>query len=266
MAEIDLLVDAVRQSARYRTICPDLIAHVGEVELERRRGLKASVKATKSKLHQVAGSYLDSNLRYGAWLNMLREARAAGDDERYRSACAEIMRHQSSTRERLPILADLYAHVFAALPPVRTVIDIACGFNPLAIPWMPLIPGAEYWACDVYEDLIAFLGEAMPLSGVVAHASCRDVTRLEPAGPFDLALILKAVPCLDQLDRAAAARLLDVVDTRHWLISFPVRSLGGREKGMRTTYEARMEQLLDGKDCQVKRFEFPSELVFLVFS
>jgi 16S rRNA (guanine(1405)-N(7))-methyltransferase len=129
---------------------------------------------------------------------------------------------------------------------------------------MPLQAGAEYRAYDVYEDLIAFLGEAMRLSGVVAHASCQDVTRLGPTGPVDVALILKAVPCLDQLDRSGASRLLDVVDARHFLISFPVRSLGGREKGMVATYEARMERLLAGRTWHVRRLEFATELAFLV--
>jgi 16S rRNA (guanine(1405)-N(7))-methyltransferase len=98
----------------------------------------------------------------------------------------------------------------------------------------------------------------------VAHAACRDVTQLDPTGPVDLALILKAVPCLDHLDRLCASRLLDVVDARHVLISFPVRSLGGREKGMPATYEARMERLLAGRSWQVRRFAFATELAYLV--
>jgi 16S rRNA (guanine(1405)-N(7))-methyltransferase len=264
MDEIDALVDAVRQSARYRTICPELIAHVGTAELARRRSFKEAVKATKSRLHQAAGSYLDTNLRYSAWLESLRRARAAGDEDGFRSACREIMRHQSSTRERLPILAGFYAEALAPIAPVRSVLDIACGLNPLAIPWMPLRPGADYWAIDVYEDLIDFLAEAMRLSGVAGHPSCQDVTRLAPTGPVDLALMLKAVPCLDHLDRSAVARLLDVVDAHHLLISFPVRSLGGREKGMPATYEARMERLLGGRAWQVRRLVFPTELAFLV--
>ena len=264
MEEIDDLVNAVRQSVHYRAVCPDLIAQVGTVELARRRSFKEAVKATKTKLHQAAGSYLDTNLRYSAWLDRLRRARSAGGEDGYRSACREIMRHQSSTRERLPILSDFYTQALASIPPVRTVLDVACGLNPLAIPWMPIEPGTEYRAYDVYEDLIAFLAEALPLSGVVAHASCEDVTRLGPTGPVDLALILKAVPCLDQLDRSSASHLLDVVDARHFLISFPVRSLGGREKGMMATYEARMERLLADRSWHVRRFEFATELAFLV--
>ena len=264
MEEIDCLVNAVRQSAHYRTVCPDLIAHAGTVELARRRSFKEAVKATKNKLHQVAGSYFHTDLRYGSWLDDLHAARSAGDEDGYRRACREIMQCQSSTRERLPILSDFYTQALAPIAPVRAVLDVACGLNPLAIPWMPLEPRAEYWAYDVYEDLIAFLHDAMRLSGVSAHASCQDVTRLAPTCPVDVALLLKAVPCLDQLDRSSASRLLDALDARHFLISFPVRSLGGRQKGMVATYEARMERLLAGRPWRVRRLEFATELAFLV--
>jgi 16S rRNA (guanine(1405)-N(7))-methyltransferase len=264
METLDDLVRAVRRSAHYRAVCPELVEHVGSVELAKRRSFKEALKATKSTLHQVAGSFLESDMRYGAWLDRLREARGEGDEDGYREACTEIMRRQSSTRERLPILTEFYTRALGPIAPVRSVVDIASGLNPLAISWMPLEPGVSFTAYDIYEDLIAFLGEAMPLSGIVAQAECRDVTRLAPTAPVDVALILKAVPCLDRLDRLCASRLLDIVDARHFLISFPVRSLGGREKGMIPTYEARMERLLDGRTWQVSRLEFATELAFLV--
>lgn len=264
MGDVERLVEAVRHSANYRTVSPELITHVGRTELARRRTLKEAVKATKSKLHQTAGSYLRGVLPYSSWLDELRRAREAGDEEDYLSACKEIMQHHSSTRERLPILSEFYVQALRPIAPVRSVLDVACGLNPLSIPWMPIEPGAEYWAYDVYEDMIAFLGEVMKLSGVVAHACCQDVTRLRPKAPVDLALMLKVVPCLDQLDRSAASRLLDTIDAHHFLISFPVRSLGGRAKGMVATYEARMERLLAGRSWQVRQVELATELAFLV--
>jgi 16S rRNA (guanine(1405)-N(7))-methyltransferase len=285
---IDALVAVVRQSAGYRTVHPAFITRIGRAELGKRRSFKDAVKATKNKLHQVGGVYFDANPSYGRWLDNLHAARKVDDEEGYRNTCREIMRHQSSTRERLPILAELYARALEPIRPVRSVIDIACGLNPLSIPWMPLEPETEYWAYDVYEDLIAFLGEAIPLSrsargsGVIAHVSCEDVTRQDDpvqlastrtgssgtgsscCGPVDVALILKAVPCLDQVDRSAAARLLEVIDARHFLISFPVRTLGGRNKGMATTYQARVDKLLAGANWNVQRIELATELVFLV--
>jgi 16S rRNA (guanine(1405)-N(7))-methyltransferase len=108
------------------------------------------------------------------------------------------------------------------------------------------------------------LGEALPLIGVTAHVWCGDAINPLTTRPVDLCLLLKAIPSLDQLDRTAAERLLTTVEARHFLISFPVRSLGGREKGMIATYEARMARLLSGGSWSFHRIQVATELAFLV--
>jgi 16S rRNA (guanine(1405)-N(7))-methyltransferase len=82
--------------------------------------------------------------------------------------------------------------------------------------------------------------------------------------PVDLALVLKTIPCLEHVDKSAGQRLLDGLPARNVLVSFPLRSLGGAQKGMRRTYEGRMKALVEGRPWQVRRFEFPTELAFLV--
>ncbi|MBC7324349.1 MAG: 16S rRNA methyltransferase, partial [Moorella sp. (in: Bacteria)] len=48
------------------------------------------------------------------------------------------------------------------------------------------------------------------------------------------------------------------------LVSFPTYSLGGRGKGMRVNYAQRFEQLVADKPWTIWRFDFPTELAFLV--
>ena len=62
----------------------------------------------------------------------------------------------------------------------------------------------------------------------------------------------------------AVPRLLDSLQAKYLLISFPAKSLGGRSKGMVQNYEALFEGWLEGRDWAVKRFEFENELAFLV--
>jgi 16S rRNA (guanine(1405)-N(7))-methyltransferase len=174
------------------------------------------------------------------------------------------MKYHSSTRERLPILDQFYARVLAGLPPPQVVLDLACGLNPLAIWWMPFPPGVEYYAYDMYLDLASFLNEFMGIAGVRGQAEACDVSACPPTRRADLALILKTLPCLEQLDKLAGSRLLEAVQADHLLVSFPVRSLGGRDKKMLQNYEARFQELLRGKPWAVQRFEFSSELAFLI--
>ena len=262
MTSIDELVAAVCKSSKYRQVCEDVVRGVGERELAKGRRLKEAIKATKKKLHQVGGAYLEGGVDYGAWLDGLRVA--FGDDEEFRWACAQTMRHHASTKERFSILDEFYATVLADLPPIHSVLDIACGLNPLAIPWMGLADGAKYYAYDIYEDMIEFLQAFMTLTPVDGQAEACDVLGSCPQPRVDLALVLKSLPCLEQIDRAASARLLDTIDADHILVSFPVHSLGGREKGMPINYEARFRELVEGKSWTIERFAFATELAFLM--
>lgn len=261
--ELEMLVRAVQQSAKYRQVTPELIAAIGARELAARRNLAEAIKATKNKLHQVGAAYLAEKMPYARWLADLQ---AAGQDPvSLRAACRQIMAHHASSRERLPFLEAFYAATLGGLGPITSVVDLACGLNPLAIPWMPLAPGARYAAYDVYLDLMAFLAEALPLLGVAGQAEARDVLHAPPSEPTQVALLLKSIPCLEQLDKDAGRNLLAGIPAEHLVVSFPAHSLGGREKGMVAHYEAHFRALLRDLSWRVSgRFLFPGELVFLL--
>ncbi len=261
---LDRLVAAVLASRKYATVCPELVRSLGERELGKRRSEREAVKATKDRLHQVGGAYLDRRLDYTGWLADLRRAVKAGGRDELRAVCTRIMGYHASSRERLAILEPFYATTLGGLPPIRSVLDVACGLNPLAIPWMPLAAGAEYWAYDIYQDMVGFVDQFLRLVGLRGGAMACDVLAHPPARRADLALILKTIPCLEHLDKAAGERLLDTIDASHLLISFPVHSLGGASKGMPANYEARFRELVAGRSWRIRRFAFASELAFLV--
>jgi 16S rRNA (guanine(1405)-N(7))-methyltransferase len=279
--DLDRLVAQVQAGGKYRSITPALIRAIGARELTARRSLKEAVKATKNKLHQVAGAYLGERPDYNAWLAELRAAAAengrrtaaGGADDpppsilrrhSFRAACRRIMAHHASTRERLPILDTFYATTLAGLPPIRSVLDVACGLNPLALPWMPLTPGARYLACDIYADMVNFINQFFGIASVPGEAFICDLMAGPPAAPVDLALALKIIPPLEQLDRRAGATLLRGLHARHILVSFPAQSLGGRGKGMSANYERHFYALIEGTGWQAQRFAFPTELAFLI--
>ena len=260
--QLDALVERVVAGQKYRHISRDLIRGVGARELAIRRNLKEAVKATKNKLHQIGGAYFEAAIDYDRALAELRATR--DDPAAFRRTCGDIMGRHASTRERLAIVDDFYNVVLANLADIRVVMDVACGLNPLALPWMPFGGQIEYVAYDIYIDLIGFIGEFFKIVGVPGQAEVRDVIGNPPARAVDLALILKTLPCLEQVDKTAASRLIDAIQARYLLISYPARSLGGRGKGMVENYEAHFWELADGRNWTVQRFEFATELAFLV--
>lgn len=262
------LLEAVQASAKYRHIDADFIRAVGAGELEKRRSLKEAIKATKNKLHQVGAAYQENMPHYARWLEALRTASQAGDPARLQTTCREIMSCHASTRERLPFLPCFYAEVLKDIAPVRSVLDVACGLNPLAIPWMPLAPGARYYACDIYQDMIDFLNVCFPLLHVDGEATVCNVIQQYPVYKVEVAFILKTIPVLEQVDKHAGQRLLRNIQAEHLVVSFPAASLGGRQggrgKNMETNYEAHLYELAAGQPWSIQRYSYDNELVFVI--
>ncbi len=261
---LESLVETVLASAKYRGICRELVVSIGSQELRKRHNFKEALKATKSKLHQVSGAYLDTRERYAGWLNELSRALATGQREALLQVCITVMNYHASTRERLPILDQFYREIFSYLPPVRSVIDVACGLNPLALPWMPLAEQAEYYAYDIYQGMMDFLSTWMSLCQVGGDTQVRNVIQACPTHKADVAFIFKAIPCLEQVDKQAGFRLLQTLQADHLVVSFPVASLGGRGKGMVDHYETHFRALVAAERWEITKLVFKSELVFIV--
>jgi len=119
---------------------------------------------------------------------------------------------------------------------------------------------------DIYDDLAGFLNVALPVLGVEGQAVCGSL--LEPMTElqqeFDLALVLKTLPCLEQLRKGAGLMLLHSIHARHIAVSYPTKSLGGRSKGMEEFYEAQFAGLLRETGWSAVRMAFANETVYIV--
>src|SRR5216110_939762 len=261
---LEKLIEMVLTSSKYKDVSPDLIRSIGLRELAKRSSTKEAVKATKNKLHQVGGAYLTDKEDYTGWLNELERLFHSGNQDAFRAYVKQVMSYHASTRERLPILDQFYTTILADLPPIHRILDVACGFNPLALPWMPLDKPVEYYACDIYKDMLNFLDNFMSLLQIQGQAQVCDIIQSCPTTQVDLAFVLKAIPCLEQIDKSAGSTLLHSINAKYIVVSFPIHSLGGRNKGMEANYEARFHSLVENTGWTIKKFEFATELAFLI--
>jgi 16S rRNA (guanine(1405)-N(7))-methyltransferase len=261
------IVERVRRSARYRDVDPALLDRLVTEELPRARSVDDAVKRVKRRLHQAVGAYRGAADADRA----LAPIRAAwsGDmsDEAFRAACRGALARHASTAERLPHVELFYPPIWKLTGgPPRTLLDLGCGLGPLALPWMGLGPDATYRACDADRRSLA-VGEAfLTLVGQPAAVEARDIVAAgPPPGRADVALLLKLVPLLDRQDQTAAARCLAALDAAHAVVSFPARSLGGRPRGMGSTYRRRLDDLVAELGIgEVREASVPNELVFVL--
>ncbi len=261
---LSVVTAAVLQKSKYEHIQTGLVESLAARELGKGRKPKEAIKEVSAKLHQIGAAYFKLAPQYARWLDELAQLPNDPLSEDVRAFCLQTMQTHSSTAERLSILEDFYASILAPVGPLESVFDLACGLNPLALPWMPLQAGARYSGCDIFSDLIAFDNAFLRHCGMDAYLETADIFHYEFKQPVQVALLLKSLPCLEQLEKGAAGTLLEAIPAQYLLVSYPIRSLGGRTKGMGKTYEAQFEKLMAGRNWRVERFEFKTELAFLV--
>jgi 16S rRNA (guanine(1405)-N(7))-methyltransferase len=257
----DDVVAAVLASRRYRSLHPPFVRRVAVAEAAGARSQAELVKRTKRALHQIFGAYLPTPPRYD---RLLAELRAAETETDVRTVLRRAMAQHASTRERLDHLEPFYAALAERVGTPRSILDVACGLQPLALPWWGLPAGAEIHAWDIDTALVGFVGACLEPLGFTARAAAVDLLAV-PAWPLtEVALVLKTLPCLEQQAPGAGEALLAAIPAPRLVVSFPTRSLGGRHKGMGGTYARRFEALLGARGWSADAFEAGPELVYVV--
>jgi 16S rRNA (guanine(1405)-N(7))-methyltransferase len=248
----------VLTSAKYRHLDDGFVRRVAAEAAERFSDRNQALKHAKRKLHQAFGAYLSGppSLAVGGCI----DAVLAGSVE-LRDACRAAMRAHASTAERVDHLVPLYERVAAWCGPMTSVADLACGLNPLAIPWMGLAPGAAYWCCEIDNQLVAALARLGEILPVAMTSRSRDLVAHPPALKAQVALLLKTVTTLEQQRAGAANRVLQALECEHVVLSLPRRSLSGR-RGYADDPAAVVERVLAGTRYRLEdRAGFGGELL-----
>ncbi len=258
---VQAVVAAVKQSKKYRDTGEETIRQLAVEAVQEHKKAKPAEKAVRRRLHSIMAPYL-GDPDYTAAGQLLTDVFVAGDEATIRSACRDLMYTHLSTRERLPILDTFYRDIFAVTGPPRRLLDIACGLNPLAFPWMGLpAAGTDFIAYDIHEPRVDFLNHYFMLQGLPPLAYVKDVAVGAPAEAGDVALFLKEMPRFERNYPGHGRALLAALDCRWLVVSFPTISThGGRN--LTNRYREFFHQLIDGSGWPVTELLFDTELVF----
>jgi 16S rRNA (guanine(1405)-N(7))-methyltransferase len=258
------LVAEVTRSPKYASVSIDLVREIGSKELAKTKNIKDAIKATRNKIHQVGSAYQETPIPYTIWLEELTDLPQdirAPETINFIRACLPL---HASTKERLPFIETFFQETLAPVRPVESILDLACGLTPLCLPWIPTATNFRYTGVDIYENMIHFLDKFYNQFNLDHSFSVTNILQQIPREKVHLALILKTIPCLEQVDKSIGTRLLETLNAENILVSFPSRGLGGRSKGMAENYEAHFYQLITGKNWQVTKTEFTNEIAFLI--
>ena len=257
------LIDQVTHSAKYAQLAGTLVSRITREESKKYRSKQDIIQSARTRLHQLTGAYLAPKIDYTQWLIKFQSLDPI-DLVELKSTSLGMMRLHASTYERLEVLPTFFQITLASISPVKSVLDLACGLNPLSIPWMPLADEFSYYASDVVNPLVHFLRHYFELYKVNGEASILDLSFSIPSQPVQLALLMKTLPLMEQIEPGLSQKILENLNAEHILVTYPLRSLGGRRKGMEETYRSQFDQLVVGRDWKIQEFRFPNEVAYLV--
>ena len=269
-AALERVVAGILSSRKYAEVTPEVVRRVASEALAATRDERQAGRRARRKLHQAHGAFRGAldHRRIERALELLegtrREPPDAWNGELERTS-REILSLHASTAERLPFLGELYGGLLGdSLGAGSRVLDLGCGLNPFALPWMRLPPGVEYHAVDMDGRLAGSIGRYLALLGRAGTAAALDILSGAVApGRWDVVLLMKMLPTLERQDRGSAARTIRSLDAARIVVSFPRASLGGRRKGMDERYGESMRRVAEECGLDLSLRLYPTEAVYV---
>lgn len=242
------IVETVLASKRYHAVGRSTVARIVSAAIQR-YGMKRAADETKQLLHQVWSLYLPETHR---------AAGAVHDTIR-------LLQLHQSTKERLPYLRSFYDRVFAVTGEPESIVDYACGFNPIAFATLGYPFPRSYRAYDIDLDTVTTLNQWFTGSGLQDrfHAALGDLL-IDPPDPADVALLLKVLPCLELQEKGSGLSVILRQPARFVVVSYPLKSVSGKHKGMPAFYREQFATLCASQPWRITDLSFPEELVYVI--
>ena len=241
------LFDKLSSNKKYSDVCPDTIRRVISECEGRYKKSKDMEKAVREKLHGITSAFNE----LGGDVQREVYALEFGDDR----ALTDILKRHASTRERLPLSAmdALYAKIFETTGRPTSILDLACGLNPVYL--------LHRFDCDVVGVDISKSCVSLIPNGVWGDLLCENAI---PQERFHIALLFKILPLLERQKSGSAMDVMNRIDAEYLVVSFPTRTLGGRNVGMEDNYTAWMEAHMPENRTVAARFTTENELYYVL--
>lgn len=259
--DLEEIVEDILLSSKYRNINRRTISGIAKIESCKYKGEKSLVKAIKNKLHQIYGAFLTEKdiEKINSLLDILET-----DSGALKEISKKILLFHRSTRERIESYETLYREIFSLTGIPESILDLACGFNPYSIPWMNICSPIEYYAYDIDSLLIESINRFLGMINYPELAMVKDVIFEDIEERGDVCFIFKFLPTAERVKKGASIELLEKVKSQFIIVSFPLKSIGGKEKGMLENYSKIFEPAFKQNYTIMKRFILGEEIFYVL--
>jgi len=261
---MDTWVNDILQLKKYRQLAipAQTVQDLIERGLANHLSPRQAVDEARKKLHNIVAPYL-GDPDYPAAERAFHSAFANQETAAIRAICLSILEAHASTRERLPILDTFYHEIFRLTGRPASILDIACGLNPFAFPWMELPTSTRYYAYDLNQPRIDLINTYFRLQGMAPLAVKQDILLDPPQVNADMAFFFKEAHRFEQRLRGCNLGMWRALKVHWLLVSLPTQSLSGKhdllDKHRHLVYET-----IKDENWKVEELIFEDEIVFCI--
>lgn len=194
---------------------------------QRKKAFQKLRKAVRKQLREVYGVFFTSNYtnKREEYIHELIKT----DSE---SARQEALSLHRSTKERLHQYPLLYQQLFENLPqPPTSILDLGCGFNPFSYDYLPCSP--DYHCADIACDDLTLIQEYLAKKPIRSSTHCVNLANpsiIKQLPKTDVIFAFKLFDSLETHTRYVTEELLEVLQGRTLIASFPTKSIGQRKE------------------------------------
>ena len=253
------IIKNIKESKKYDSICEDTINRICDEEIKKYNKEKDIIHSIKNKLHQITGSFLISDI-----FRKFNQFKKNGETIDFN----HLLSLHSSTKERLSFYTELFDDIYNCVGKINSILDLACGLNPILFAqYLSLnnLSIEQYYAEDINSDLLKIIDFYAEYSKLFIETKHSDLLCEVPKYNVDVVFLFKIIPLLEQQKKNYFVDLINSLNAKYIVVSFPTKTLSGKNVGMLDNYKKIFDQFLEQNRVN-KIFEkrYFNELIYII--
>lgn len=195
----------------------------------------------REQLRKIYGVFFTS--KYNAKKEGYVQELIKADNEQTRQ---DLLKLHRSSAERLATYPLLYQQLFAITNQPTSILDLGCGFNPFAYPYLGCKP--SYHCADIACEDLKLIKQYLDSQNINNSIHCIDLSKPENIKQLpkaDIAFAFKLFDSLEDREFNITEQILEAIPADILIASFPTKSIGQKKTiGDRVWFE----KLITGKE------------------
>ena len=216
--------------------------------VSRSKEVDSVVKYARSRLRPMYGLFLNKDT------SKIKEMLKKGA-----KGIKDILFMHVSSGERMKFYEEFYKRIFEVTGKPESIIDIACGLNPMSFEMMDLPKTTKYIALELNQNDADNINQFFSIWKMNGEAFKHDITKEPIRYKADIAFAFKI---FDIIDNKIVERIINEIDVKWIAASFSTKTVS--RSNMRFKRRAGFQKMLRRIGLKYQTIEFENEIVYLI--